>query len=89
MHEYGIHPSAISGTSAGAIAGAFLACGFSPDEIREMVDRSSEGCYLYIEPKTLHGYGMFDTGKLAEIFEVGYQYTTEFLTKKKCPSPTN
>src|SRR5512133_1954837 len=52
---------------------------------REMVDRSAEGCYLYIEPKTLHGYGMFDTGKLAEIFDVGYQYTSEFLKKQNIP----
>lgn len=38
LYEYGIYPSAISGTSAGAIAGAFLANGYTPDEIIEMLD---------------------------------------------------
>lgn len=37
LGENGIHPSAISGTSAGAIAGAFLANGYHPDEIIEIL----------------------------------------------------
>lgn len=37
LEERGIYPSAISGTSAGAIAGAFLANGFSPDETSEIL----------------------------------------------------
>ncbi len=36
LQEFGISPSEIAGTSAGAIAGAFLADGFTPDEIKEM-----------------------------------------------------
>ncbi len=37
LHEKGILPSAISGTSAGAIAGAFLANGFTSDEVIEIL----------------------------------------------------
>jgi NTE family protein len=36
LREHGFQASAISGTSAGAIAGAFLADGFAPDEIMEI-----------------------------------------------------
>ncbi len=36
LQEFGISPCEISGTSAGAIAGVFLADGFSPNEIKEM-----------------------------------------------------
>ncbi|HTB30515.1 MAG TPA: patatin-like phospholipase family protein [Bacteroidia bacterium] len=36
LQEFGISPSEIAGTSAGAIAGVFLADGFTPDEIKEM-----------------------------------------------------
>jgi NTE family protein len=37
LQEKNIYPSAISGTSAGAIAGAFLANGYTPDEISEIL----------------------------------------------------
>ncbi len=37
LSEHQVFPSAISGTSAGAIAGAFLANGYTPDEIMEML----------------------------------------------------
>lgn len=36
FEEQDIYPSEISGTSAGAIAGAFLASGFTPDEIKDL-----------------------------------------------------
>ena len=36
MQEHGTYASEISGTSSGAIAGAFLANGFSPDEIKDI-----------------------------------------------------
>jgi NTE family protein len=48
---------------------------------REMVKRSAEGCYLYIEPPGLCKYGMFDTNRMPEIFDIGYQYTTEYLDR--------
>ncbi len=36
FQEQDIYPSEIAGTSAGAIAGAFLASGFAPDEIKDL-----------------------------------------------------
>ena len=36
LAESGIEPAQISGTSAGAIAGVFLANGFNPEEIKEL-----------------------------------------------------
>ena len=37
LEEYGLKPDVISGTSAGAIVGAFYAAGKSTDELAEMV----------------------------------------------------
>ena len=36
LQECGIYPAEISGTSSGAVAGAFLANGFLPDEIKDI-----------------------------------------------------
>ncbi len=41
LFEKGIIPDVISGTSAGAIAGAFIAAGRTPNEIREMLKKDS------------------------------------------------
>jgi NTE family protein len=49
---------------------------------REMVNRSSDGCFLYIEPLELHHYGLFDVGKLPEIFDIGYSFTNELMGKR-------
>jgi NTE family protein len=46
---------------------------------RNMVNRSSDGCYLSIEPTELDIYGLFDFHKSAEIFDVGYMFTKELL----------
>jgi len=40
LEEFGIKPSVISGTSAGAIAGAFYAGGYSLHEIKTIVEKS-------------------------------------------------
>ena len=37
LNEQGIFPEEIAGASAGALAGAFLANGFTPDEIKDIV----------------------------------------------------
>jgi len=42
LQEQGISPSEIAGTSAGAIAGAFLANGFTPEEIMELLGHKSK-----------------------------------------------
>ena len=46
---------------------------------REKVDRSSAGCFLFIEPKELSGYGLFDIHKIEDIFEIGYSFTKKLL----------
>ncbi|MGA3014951.1 MAG: patatin-like phospholipase family protein [Bacteroidales bacterium] len=46
---------------------------------REKVNRSSDGCFLFIEPKELDGYGLFDIQKIREIFDVGYGFTKKLL----------
>lgn len=51
LQEHAINPSAISGTSAGAIAGAFIANGFTPDEVMEMYNSKFK-----LNPFTLHGF---------------------------------
>lgn len=50
---------------------------------RKMVSYSSADCFLYIEPEELSRYGLFDFHKLSEIFEIGYQFTTELLQTLK------
>jgi NTE family protein len=42
LNEHDIYASEIAGTSAGALAGAFLANGFQPDEIMEMFTDKSK-----------------------------------------------
>jgi NTE family protein len=51
LQEHNIYPSAISGTSAGAIAGAFIANGFTPDEVMEMFYNKFK-----LNPFALHGF---------------------------------
>lgn len=41
LFDKGIKPDVISGTSAGAIAGAFIAAGKTPDEIRDILKKDS------------------------------------------------
>jgi NTE family protein len=50
---------------------------------RGIVDRSAEGCFLYIEPKNLCGYDLFDINKVAEIFNAGYTFTKVLLQNTK------
>lgn len=40
FQEQGIRPEAIAATSAGSIIGAFIADGFSPEEIREIIKKN-------------------------------------------------
>ncbi len=46
---------------------------------REKVNRSSDGCSLFIEPKELDSYGLFDIQKAGEIFDIGYGFTEKLL----------
>ncbi len=46
---------------------------------REKVTRSADGCFLFIEPKELDRYGLFDIQKIQEIYDVGYGFTLKLL----------
>jgi len=53
LAELGIHPDIISGVSAGAIAGAFIASGKSPHETHELIKSGNLFHYTHIQfPKT-------------------------------------
>lgn len=73
LYEQGVFPSAISGTSAGSIAGAFLACGFTPDEIIEMLDGK-----LTRKMLTWHSirHGLVSFKKIRVYLEENLRYTT-------------
>ncbi|MGA3013024.1 MAG: patatin-like phospholipase family protein [Bacteroidales bacterium] len=47
--------------------------------IRGMVNQSSSGCFLFIEPENLVNYGLFDINKINDIFEIGYSFTKTLL----------
>ena len=54
---------------------------------REMVGRSSAGCFLYIEPEPLKQFNLFDFHKSPEIFDIGYNYTKEILKQRQYTAP--
>jgi len=73
LNEKGITPSAISGTSAGAIAGAFVANGFTPDEIIEILAGKLT--------RRMFGWNSFSTGlvsfkKFREYIDDNLRYKT-------------
>ncbi|WP_461532392.1 patatin-like phospholipase family protein [Sinomicrobium sp.] len=49
LEELGIKPDVISGVSAGAIAGAFIAGGFSPDEVFEIMKENRLGNFTSMQ----------------------------------------
>lgn len=63
--ENGIKPDVISGTSAGAIAGAFIAAGKTPNEIRDILKKDSFFKYTKLQlPKD----GLMKLDGLKELF---------------------
>ena len=48
LNEAGIYPDIISGSSAGALAGAFYCDGYSPEEVLRIMNMQSK--YMYIRP---------------------------------------
>ena len=49
---------------------------------REKITQSADGCYLFIEPGDLEGYGLFDIQKISEIFDVGFNFTKNLLENR-------
>lgn len=45
LHEKGIYPEIFAGTSAGSIAGAFLASGLAPEEVFNLMHKNKLGDY--------------------------------------------
>lgn len=65
LYENGIKPEVISGTSAGAIAGAFIAAGKNPNDIRNMLKTGSFFKYSKLQlPKN----GLMKLDGLKELF---------------------
>ncbi|GBL35808.1 uncharacterized NTE family protein Mb1092c [Filimonas sp.] len=73
LQEKGISPSAISGTSAGAIAGAFIADGFTPDEVKEMF---SDKMNLNILTLSTFRLGLISMKKIREFVEKNLRHKT-------------
>lgn len=65
LEENDLRPAVISGTSAGAIVGAFYAAGYQPDELMEIVTRLS-----FFSPRALRfsTSALFDRQMLLKIF---------------------
>jgi NTE family protein len=65
LEEKGLQPSVVSGTSAGAIVGAFYAAGYKPDELMEIVSNLS-----FFSPRALRfsTSALFDRQMLLKIF---------------------
>lgn len=66
LHEKGIRPDVIAGTSAGAIAGAFIASGKTPKEIISLIKKGSFFKYTKLQfPKD----GLMKLDGLKELFQ--------------------
>jgi NTE family protein len=66
MLEKGIHFDVISGTSAGAVAGLFLAKGYSPDQALEIFTKTS--VYKFLRP-AINIRGLFKIGSVESIIK--------------------
>ncbi len=66
LNEHGIRPDVISGVSAGAIAGAFVAAGKSPEETMEIFNK---GWFLRYTKTQIPVNGFFKLNGLKEIID--------------------
>lgn len=65
LEEYKIKPTIVAGTSAGALAGAFYACGYSAKEVMKLMTENSFfkfGAFTWAQP------GMLDAEKFLSVF---------------------
>ncbi len=53
---------------------------------REIVHRSMDECFLFVEPPQLSEYGIFDFHQLEEIYAIGYEYTKAMTLPSHVPS---
>lgn len=54
--------------------------------IRNSVIRNIPHCALFIEPKGLENFGLFEVKKVREIYELGYHYTKQLLESHQISS---
>ncbi len=66
LHEHGIHPGKVAGTSAGAIIGALYAAGYDHAEMLEFFLKKNP---LHLSKVTLTKPGIIDTDKVRADFE--------------------
>lgn len=66
LEEFGIKPSIISGTSAGAIAGAFYAGGYSLNEIKSIVEK---GDFFNISNVLIKKQGFFNMKGFEKMYQ--------------------
>ncbi|MFV0566394.1 MAG: patatin-like phospholipase family protein [Flavobacteriaceae bacterium] len=65
LEEYDIKPTCIAGTSAGALAGAFYACGYSANEIFRLINEQN---FFKLNALTWEHPGMMNIEKLFNAF---------------------
>lgn len=65
LEEYQIKPTIVSGTSAGAMAGAFYACGYSADEVLRLMTESN---FFKFDALSWSQPGMLNAEKLLSVF---------------------
>ncbi|WP_300601311.1 patatin-like phospholipase family protein [Niabella sp.] len=69
LEAFGLKPGIISGTSAGAIIGAFYAAGYSPDQMQEIVIKTS---FFSRSSFRLGTTGIFNTVFLQRLFKESF-----------------
>ena len=72
LQEHDIYPAEIAGTSAGSIAGAFLANGFTPDEVKDLFVNKLKPSML-----TWNGFkmGLVSMNKIKDFIQKNLRYT--------------
>jgi len=83
LEEYNIKPSAISGTSAGAIIGAFYASGFTPSAILDIIEKTS---FFRLLRPALSTSGLLQIDSLGEVF---HDYLQDSFESLKLPLTIN
>jgi NTE family protein len=73
MHEFGLKPDIVSGTSAGSLVAIYYSCGFKPQEIVEQF--LGMNFFKDIVAPTLPKGGMFDSKPLIEHLRKHLPYT--------------
>jgi NTE family protein len=68
LEEFGIKPSVISGTSAGAIAGAFYAAGYSVQDIKKIIEK---GDFFNLSNVLIKKQGLFNMNSFEKMY---YEY---------------